>query len=368
MKADAPIAASRSRSANASGAARVSSDRDVDSSRGEILVISEGDPVGEGICAALAPIRADCILLDSVDAVEGHLSDRVLAIVWSSIGRERGFGRSFSRLQEHEGLPIYAVASDEAPDALMRGLYRAGAAGVFAWPREALLLARYLAEMLSLRLVRGPARSSDVALARSVRAHLRPLALSRTPLDVEVWDGRVHLCGRVDRLADRDEIERSVETIPGVMSLDVSDVRVDAEPVADARLRSACRRVVSAQIGGRTVSVHVRNGHVRFVGTVEDRRQADALRELTAQVPGVCEIEMNITTSTLEARRARAAQKRLAGLLGALHPELKLQVAYHGRVAVLDGQAPTLRVKRSIQRLLERDPAVTRVVNKIEVR
>ena len=66
------------------------------------------------------------------------------------------------------GLAAAALASGEIVKALA-----AGANAVIEWPREKELFAGILAETMGMSLVRGQASRPDVALARTVRAHLR---------------------------------------------------------------------------------------------------------------------------------------------------------------------------------------------------
>lgn len=333
----------------------------------KIVMIGNGPGV-KGILSALGELSVECVWVRSIDDLDETLARDALAIVWSSMGAERGFGRSIDRLRQTTGLPIFAVVRNESRDALVRGLYRLGVAGVFAWPREGLLLARYVAEMLSLRMVRGPARDSDAALARTVRAHLRHLPIANRPLQVEVDDGRVSLRGSVDLLAHRDEIEHQVSMVPGVTGLDVSDIRVEQRTASDAAIRAACRRLIGAQLETRTVTAKVHNGVVLLEGSVPDRQYSRRLRELAAHIQGVCDVENAITVSRRQARRDRGALRRLQNLLKTLFADAKFQLAFHGGVAVLDGEVPTLHVKRSMERVLEQDRSVTRIVNKLSVR
>jgi hypothetical protein len=322
-----------------------------------------------GVLAALNELSVESAEAGPVDELDEQALRGAVGIVWACPGMRRGFGRSLARIRNacERPLPVYAVVDDDTAPSAVRGLYRAGVAGVFAWPREGLLLARYIAEMLSLRLVRGPAHGADAALARAVRAHLRHLPLAGLPLRVETDGDCVVLHGQVESLADRDEVEHRIAMMPGVASIDVGDVVVVPLPATDAEIRAACRRLIQAQIPSGTVSATVQGGRIRFEGTSTDRAAGQRLRELAARLRGVREVEIAVRTSPADTRRDRGAQRRLRSLLETLFSQARFELAYHAGVAVLDGRVPTLHIKRAMQRVLEQDAAVQRVVNKLVV-
>lgn len=330
-------------------------------------MIAEGR-IAHGLESALAEIDVARVRVSSIDELHAGVTIGGIACVWSTVGLERGFGRAAARLRSKAAFPIHALVRDDAPDAVARALYRAGVSGVFAWPREGLLLARYVAEMLSLRMVRGPTDDADKALARTIRAHLRHLPRTAgAPLDVQVGGGRAALRGTLESLADRDEIERRIAMVPGVTSLDVSPVRIEPVPVGDARLATTCRRLIANECDPETVRVSVQNGRVRFDGDAASAREVERLRELTARVQGVRDIELAIAVGRGSARRSRGTQRRLDALLRSLFVDAEFSLVCHGEIAVLEGRVPTLHLKRSMQRFVEQDGAVGRVVNKLRV-
>jgi len=335
--------------------------------RSTLVVVGE-EPIARAVRASLEDLSVEIVSFESVDGLDPARVGHVLGVVWCCAGSERGYGRPMARLRQLWRQPLYVVVGDDVKAAVVRGLYRTGASGVFCWPREGLLLARYIAEMLSLRTVRGPAADGDQALARTVRTHLRQLPLAGRPLEVEVVDGHTVVRGSVRSLADRDEVERQAELVPGVTSLDLSEVTVLPPAVPDASIRAACRRLIGSQLETRTVSARVRAGCLRLAGTVPDRRDAQRLRDLAARIEGVRRIEVDLSVSRAAARRDRSAQRRLRALLDDLFGGPEVLLSYHGGIAVLEGSAATLREKRSMQRLLEQDASVDHVVNKLQVR
>lgn len=152
--------------------------------------------------------------------------------------------RLAERLRSVSAAPLFAIVSDELSGRSIRALYRAGAAGVFTWPREEPLLARFLAEMLALRFARGRAKRPDIALARTVRTHLKLLpGLAQVPR-VEARDGVVTASGSADSLREKYEVERCVSGVPGVRALDLDGLHVLPPPVPDHRIRRAAQRLV----------------------------------------------------------------------------------------------------------------------------
>jgi osmotically-inducible protein OsmY len=272
-------------------------------------------------------------------------------------------------LRELTSMPLFVVLPDDSSTKLIGRCYEAGASGVFEWPKEAESLDRLLAEMLSIRLVRGPAERSETALARAVRARLRLQAgLDEVP-KLEIRRGLVRASGTVDSLPVKKDVEECIAAVPGVKGVDVHALHVLPDPVPDREIRRTCRRLLrsSDQIDEKTISLSVDGGRMTFQGSVRDRRELDRLRILAANIRGVRDVEVDVVTSKERKRLDRRAASRLAKIVEEVFSGDQIRLSFFGGVAVLTGGVRNLRTRRAIEEFLAGDPLVERVVNKLEV-
>ena len=274
------------------------------------------------------------------------------------------------RLRAATEAPIFVITNAAASDATARRLYSAGADGVFEWPTEQRLIARFLAETLALRFVRGRPARPDTALARNVRAHLKLLpGLSILP-SVEVRDGFVRLSGQAERLRLVREIERAVMGIPGVRSLDLEELVVVPVPVPDARLRRAARRLLSASshdLDASTLALNVEEGRLVIEGSFPSRAAARLLEERATGLLGLRAIENRARISSSAQRADRGTARRLRSDVVDLFPDATLRVSFFDGTAVLSGTVPSLRGRRELVEFVSDQPAVARVIDKTDV-
>ncbi len=320
-------------------------------------------PCLKGIKARLR--RVD---LDHSDDV--HPDSDTIAVVLVDLDQRLALLRRHRRLLAELAVPVYLVVSDELSAAKVRALYADGAAGVIDWPREALVLSRFLAELLSLRLTHGRAPKPDSALRRAARARLRLLEQLHEQPRIEVHGGAVAVSGRVDSLPTKIAVEACIEAVPGVTRLDSSGLFVVPEPVSDAAIRAACKRIVrnSQPEIESAVSISVDSGIVTLGGRTKDRREINRIRNLATQLLGVRQVDVELTAGEREPGSDRRANNRLEGLLRDLVREDGLSVSYHSGIAVLSGTIRSLSKKRAAVHLLEDDPAIDRVIDKLVIK
>lgn len=267
--------------------------------------------------------------------------------------------------------PVFVVAGDDAGERSVRELYRLGVAGVFLWPRESLLLPRYLAEMLALRQVRGKARRPDTALQRVVRTRLRMVRGASPVPRVRVWQGIVEVSGQVPTLAIRNRIEDAAAAVAGVVQLDVSGLCVVPLPVSNAELRKRAQRLLQAvdAIDPGTIAVNVDRGSVTLSGSVQSKAALRQLCGRIAQLEGVRSLDVHVVPSPRQAHRDHHLARRLNALTRDIFgDESDVHVAFFGGAAVLQGEVGSLEAKRSIAAFVDEHPAVDRIVNKLSVR
>lgn len=269
-----------------------------------------------------------------------------------------------------ERMPLFAVVDESPPDRQIRRLYREGATAVIEWPREGLILPRLLAEILAIDLVRGKNRTPDVALARALRARLRLLPWDASGVELEAVDGTVHVSGKVPSLWHKTDLEQFIAEAPGVQNVGTDDLWVAPSGLSDHHIAGAVRAVLrsTSSIDESTLSLVVRSGHVILAGTVADRRELDRIIGLLTHVSGVREIENATVVSPEQKMNDRTTFRRLSARLAATQPDLAISVAVFGSTVVLSGRVPRLSISRDIERLVRQDEAVSRIINKLQIR
>jgi osmotically-inducible protein OsmY len=332
----------------------------------KLLLLGDVDAF-EPVQASLASLRAEVEPVSEAEAVEPGRGE--IAAVIARPGPGSRPGRDLARLREHLTVPLFVIVGDGCSGAAVRKLYEGGAAGVFEWPKEGLLLARFLAEMLALRFARGRAGKADQALARTVRTHLKLLPGLQEVPRVEARDGVVRASGSVESLTLKQEIERCVSGVPGVRGLDVGSLHVLGARVPDRQIRSAARRLleISPDLDARTLSVTVEAGRLTLHGSTASMRELRRLEELAARISGVRSVTLDINVSDAAQRADRSTAQRLNRALDALFPDDEVRAACFGDTTVLTGSTSTLRTRREIARVVSELPGVTKLVDKIQV-
>jgi osmotically-inducible protein OsmY len=340
--------------------------------RTTLLLVGPPDETAS-VAPALASLRVRVQQQDyaSFDADAEPPALGVVLIGLRSLAPARAVLRQLADAQRARA-PLYVVADDATGDRPLRELYQLGAAGVFLWPRESLLLPRYLAEMLAIRQVRGKPRRSDAALERVVRTRLRMVrGISRAPR-VEVSDGVVQISGRVATLAARQRIEEASAAVAGVTQLDLSGLSVvPTTPTSDRELGMRLRRLLSASEGidPDTLALSIDHGLVTLGGSVESKAALRQLQARVAQLEGVRAIEPHVVISSAQRQRDHDTARRLSAVIADIFPEASdARVTFFGGAAILQGRVPSLEMKRSLASFVDEHPAVRRVVNKLDVR
>lgn len=299
-------------------------------------------------------------------------SDETIAIVFAGRGPRGGWAPVLSATRERTLLPSFAVVPEGTPDRAVRRLYESGAAGVFTSPGDDARLGLHFAEVLSLRLARGPARGPDMALARTVRAHLRLLPGATLPGEiprVEARRGHIRVWGSVDSLPAKQDVEACIAAVPGVAGIDSSGLTVVPLPVSDAEIRRAGRRLLRASPGidERTLTFSVDRGRVVLKGTAESRRELRRFSNLVSRLQGVREVEVRVEVSPKRKEGDRRVAARLGGVIKDLFSGSEIRVTFFGGIAVLTGRVSNLRTKRAVAGFVAEEDAVERIVNHLEV-
>jgi len=263
--------------------------------------------------------------------------------------------------------PVYVVCSERVSDADARSHYLAGAAGVFEWPRESLLLTRMVRDRLvQARERRGPGDS----LAQAVRARLGEVSTRRPPrgLRVRVRGGLARLSGRVDSLWARLKLAERAKQTPGIERVAAQEVSVEPAGRTDGEIAASIQALLrgAAGIEHHTLAVMVHDAHATVLGWVESSEEQVHLSELIGLTEGVRGVndrtEVDANAKPRDAMRAHALEAELGERFSALD----VHVAVMGDAAVLDGCVPRRSIKLAVQGVVYAHP-FTRVLNRITV-
>lgn len=264
---------------------------------------------------------------------------------------------------------LYALADGDASPRKARGAYLAGANAVIEWPRERELFAGILAETMGMAVVRGHTGRPDLALSRTVRAHLRlgPSPGSKIRLSAE--NGVVTAGGEARSLAELRRIVETIAAVPGVQRVLTSDLRVAPSGLPDATVRRNVEAVIRAtsDSDADALAVAVHGGRVELRGTVRSRAGFLDLLDLIANVKGVRDLGWQIALPEGSGPSDAAATRRLRQAIATLYPDEMIEVSVFGGVAVLTGRVRSLTVRRAVVRLVDRGDSVSRVVDKLVV-
>lgn len=305
---------------------------------------------------------------DAAAAIDG--AD--VAIVVGATEEGRGLARRVGalRAERAETVLLAVTIGGSSSDEDAAPLYRAGAAGVYAWPEETAALRDTLRELCDGPVPAGRASQADRTLEREIRERLRAAFEPKPVIRVKVRDGVAALTGRVDRLWKKQRIDALIAQIPGIRAVVLRDLEVTPSGLRDGEIARSLRALLrgASSIEDRTLAVSVHDGHAVVSGSVISDEEWEHVRDLIALARGVCSIT-DLTVSEPKRKASdRSVARRLQSALRALLPEAEaVRPAVLGQVAVLRGQAPRLVTRREAERIARRDPSVKRVVNKIEV-
>jgi osmotically-inducible protein OsmY len=275
------------------------------------------------------------------------------------------------RAARHGGtLPLFVVVDDDTDDRRVRQIYAAGATAVFHWPREALLFPGLLAELVGVALVRGRAVGPRNALTRTLTAHLRLVPWSIEGVRaIARSGGEVHLSGSISTYWRKRELVRLLARIPGVTRIESTRLYVQPAPRTDRQIARAVRSTLggTTTVDDVTVSVSVRDGTVTLAGTVSNRGELARILELVSNVAGVRDLDNSLVVSSKGKRKDGATARRLNQAISRWFADDHVRVTVFAQVAVLSGKVRGLSRRVELERFVDQDPAITRVINKLEV-
>jgi osmotically-inducible protein OsmY len=188
-------------------------------------------------------------------------------------------------------------------------------------------------------------------------------------IDVTVIAGVATLSGQTRTLAAKQAAVADADNTPGVaQTLDVLRVRpVPGNGALAARVRKALKR--DPDLRHYDLGVRIVRGEVYVNGEVISELDHQAVLRVVAGVPGVTGIEDQVVpnhTRPLPGDEQIARRSRLWLYLAAPLPLHEVSIAVKDRVAVLDGQVPSL-LYRSMAEGLARQAGALRVRDRLRV-
>jgi osmotically-inducible protein OsmY len=339
--------------------------RDLGARHSRLILLGDPDEV-EQVRPAFATLKVDLEWMPGIALPACGGERGVIVVDLASVAKPIATLETLRTLTE---APAYLIVGEGMSDRAIRRCYEAGAAGVFEWPLEALLIGRYIAEMLALRMVHGRAEKSDTSLARTVRTHLKLLpGLTELPT-IRARDGVVSPQGAVESLRMKREIERCLINVPGVRSVDLSGLNVLPVAVPEDRIRRSARRLLEASpdLDPSTIALSLQEGQLIIEGRAPSAQAVRLFEERAAGIAGLRGVA-NRTRVAKNVRRAdRGAARRIRSNLETAYPGRDVQVSYFDATALLSGTVESLRTRQEIREMVSEDPAVERVIDKIDV-
>ena len=314
------------------------------------------------------PIRSVAWSDKLVDELEGPIAAFVLAAPIVDVPLPIAT-KTIRKRRELASVPIFAVVDSGLADDAAAALYARGITAVVGWPHESRVFPRILVESVAANQVRGAATTTDKALERLVRTHLKDLPSNASRVSVAVRNGIVYLSGSIRTLWDKRQGVEAIGNVMAVRSVIADALIVTRSTKTDRQLLHGIRNVLKATHGVdfTTLAPSVRNGYVTLSGTAESKRELEKIEDVLVHVDGVRGIEKLATISRRNNANNRTVAKRLEQRLAHTHPQDDVEACYFGGVAVLSGRARSLRERRAIVSAVEADEAVKRVVDKIDI-
>jgi osmotically-inducible protein OsmY len=337
-----------------------------------VLVLGQSD-LSKRITRSIRALGVPCQRFGSPESVHGAIDEVTQALVVvppiPSLSVAT-FARRFAK--EPERIPIFVVMEGPLPARTVRKLYRDGVEAVFQWPADRQALHRTLFRVSAPTLGGwGRAKSAaEIALEETARAHLKSEAV---PFGALL---RVHACrrfvvlrGTLDALWKLELARQIVADIPGVDDVVADGVEITGPARGDRATAKAVREVLrhATEVEGATLAVSVRSGEVTVTGSVRDKREASRALELIGQVRGVRRVHDYLVISPRGKKQDEALARRVRDALRTRYPELSLDLAVFGKVAVVSGRVSRAAIRDKLKQLIYGQDGVERVVDKLVV-
>jgi osmotically-inducible protein OsmY len=274
--------------------------------------------------------------------------------------------------EAHHHVPVLVVTPGTLHAPGVRALYRKGVQAVLEWPRDRQALLRTAFRLVGTSAGNTePNGGADVGLEELVNERLRNAASDfRSDLVARVRTGFAALSGEVDALWKVYVAEQVVQEVPGIVEVNVNAVAVSGPARSDGAIANAIRQVLeqSSVVDSSTLALRVDNGHVVIAGSTSDRKELERALDLVERVHGVRSIDNYATVSDTAKQQDQRVAERVRTAVRAHYPKSKVDVAVFGGIGVLSGVVESAARRCALQKLVDGQEGVNRVVDKLRVR
>jgi len=343
--------------------------------RARVLLVGPEKTTGRIAATLERGLNVDIVVRSSLDEISTLLDDLTLAVMLVSPLPDVGAIWAVRQVRAKIGnarTPCFVVMPEGLSDRRARSLYGAGAAAVFEWPREALIVPEIVERSLGcgLRAPSGAGSAADRRLAGAIRARLQIDAEPGDDIRVVVSDGVATVFGEVDRLRRKMRVDTAISEVPGVRCVNSGSLTVAMSVVGSAELlrnvNAIVKRVVPREHS--SIAVHVVGQTVVFAGSVDSRATMERIVEMVSNLPGVREIRNMLVIAPASENGDPRLARRLRATIGRAFPDDDVAVSVFGDIGVLVGRVDRLKTKRAVEDAVRSVGRLAHVVNKLEVR
>ena len=245
--------------------------------------------------------------------------------------------------------------------------------------KHTLVLMTVLATAITCTPVRA-ARNDDARIvAAAKQSYVFRTYLKNDDIKIQADDGTVTLKGEVPDRSHKDMAQDTVESLPGVKSVEnqlvVKPVEEQSDGWIEFKVKSAL--LFHRSVSGTKTTLSVKDGIVTLSGTAASQAQKDLTEEYAKDIEGVKEVKNEMTVSTTPPPRRMGeviddasitAQLKSALVTHRSTSAIKTKVTTRGGVIILSGEAKNQAEKDLVTKLASDIHGVKSVVNNMEVK
>lgn len=235
-----------------------------------------------------------------------------------------------------------------------------------------------LATTVSLRAT----ETDDRIEAAAKKSHVFTTYLKDDAIKTESKNGAVTLTGTVAESSHKTLAGNTVESLPGVTSVD-NQLKVKAESPAEHSDAWVSTKVKSTLLFHRNVSasgtdVYVKDGVVSLRGEVANEAQRELTAEYAQDVEGVKSVKNELTIAKTPAQKAKTTQEKIDD--ASITAQVKTSLASHRStsaiktkvettdgVVTVSGIAKNAAEKSLVTKLVDDINGVTKVINDMTI-
>jgi len=245
--------------------------------------------------------------------------------------------------------------------------------------KQTLVLMTALAMVITCTPLRA-ARNDDARIVSAAKqSYVYRTYLKNDDIKIHAEDGAVTLKGEVPDRSHKDMAADTVESLPGVKSVDNQLVVKPANEQSDGwiELKVKSALLFHRSVSGTKTTVSVKDGMVTLGGTASSQAEKDLTEEYAKDIEGVKGVKNEMTVSTAPPPRrlgeviddaSITAQVKSALLTHRSTSAIKTKVTTRDGVIILSGEAKNQAEKDLVTKLASDIHGVKSVVNNMEVK